>query len=279
MGKLISIELYKIFSKPRTYIGFGAVIVIILALEFGILIEGDTMMGIIIQNIKDRFIFEGNIINQYLVSYVILNTLWIHIPILVALVTGDMLAGEANSGTFRLILIRPVSRVRLVMAKFIAGWLYAIMLVAVLALLSIGLGLILFGPGDMMVVTNKVNVFAANDVMWRFGYAYAYGVLSMTTVAALSFLLSAFADNSIGPIIGTVAMIIGITIISTVGASLLGPVNKFLFTTYLPSWQLFFQSEVTLSSEIIRAVLVQLSYITGFLAVTIFYFRKKDILS
>jgi ABC-2 type transport system permease protein len=278
MRKLVSIELYKIFSKPRTYIGFGAIVVIVLAIEFGILIEGDTMMGIIIQNIKDRFIFEGNIINQYLVSYLILNTLWIHVPILVALVTGDMLAGEANSGTFRLILTRPVSRVRLVAAKFIAGWIYAIMLVAVMAILSIGFGLVLFGPGDLMVVTNKVNVFAANDVLWRFTGAYAYGVLSMTTVAALSFLLSSFADNSIGPIIGTVAIIIGITIISTVGASLLGPVNKFLFTSYLPSWQLFFQTGDGLAG-IWHAVLVQCTYIIGFLAVTIFYFRKKDILS
>ena len=279
MGKLISIELYKIFSKPRTYIGFGAVIIIILALEFGILIEGDTMMGLVIQNIKDKFIFDGKIINQYLVSYVILNTLWIHVPILVALVTGDMLAGEANSGTFRLILTRPVSRVRLVTAKFIAGWLYAAMLVAVLAILSQGLGFILFGPGDMLCVTNKVNVFAANDVMWRFGWAYAYGILSMTTVAALSFLLSAFSDNSIGPIVGTIAMIIGITIISTVGASLLGPVNKFLFTSYMPSWQLFFQSDDALSTTLLRAILTQLAYIIGFLGVTLFYFRKKDILS
>ena len=278
MGKLVSIELYKIFSKPRTYIGFGAIIVIVLAIEFGIQLEGDMMMGIIMQNIKDRFIFEGNIINQYLVSYLILNTLWIHVPILVALVTGDMLAGEANSGTFRLILIRPISRVKLVLAKFIAGWIYAILLVAVMAILSIGIGLILFGPGDLLVVTNKVNVFAANDVLWRFTGAYAYGVLSMTTVASLSFLLSALADNSIGPIIGTVAMIIGITIISTVGASLLGPVNRYLFTSYLPSWQLFFQTDSGLSG-IGHAILIQAIYIAGFLYATIWYFRKKDILS
>jgi ABC-2 type transport system permease protein len=278
MRKLISIELYKIFSKPRTYIGFGAIIVIVLAIEFGILLEGDTMMGLIISNIKDRFIFEGNIINLYLVSYLVLNTLWIHVPILVALVTGDLLAGEANAGTFRLILTRPISRVQLVIAKFIAGWLYAVMLVAVLAVLSIGLGLILFGPGDLMVVTNKVNVFSADDLLWRFAGAYAYGILSMTTVAALSFLLSAFADNSIGPIIGTVAMITGITIISTVGASLLGPVNKYIFTSYLPSWQLFFQTDSGLSS-LGHAILIQLIYIFGFLGVTIWYFRKKDILS
>ncbi len=278
MRKLISIELYKIFSKPRTYIGFGAITVIVLAIEFGILIEGDMMMGLIVQNIKDRFIFEGNIINQYLVSYLILNTLFIHVPILVALVTGDMLAGEANSGTFRLILTRPISRVQLVLAKFIAGWIYAVMLVAVMAILSIGFGLILFGPGDLMVVTNKVNVFASDDLIWRFAGAYGYGILSMTTVAALSFLLSSLADNSIGPIIGTVAMITGITIISTVGASLLGPVNQFLFTSYLPSWQLFFQTDNGLAN-LGHAILVQVLYITGFLTVTILYFRKKDILS
>ncbi|TSA33649.1 MAG: hypothetical protein D4R64_13665 [Porphyromonadaceae bacterium] len=278
MRKLVSIELFKIFSKPRTYIGFGAVIIIVLAIEFGILLEGDTMVGIIIQNIKDRFIFEGNIINLYLVSYIILNTLWIHVPILVALVTGDMLAGEANSGTFRLILTRPISRVQLVLAKFIAGWIYAVLLVAVMAILSIGIGLILFGPGDLLVVTNKVNIFSSNDLLWRFAGAYAYGVLSMTTVAALSFLLSSFADNSIGPIIGTVAMIIGITIISTVGAILLGPVNQYIFTSYLPSWQLFFQTDSGLSS-IGHAILIQLIYIVGFLSVTIWYFRKKDILS
>jgi len=278
MRKLISIELFKIFSKPRTYIGFGAVVIIVLALQFGILLEGDTMMGMIIQNIKDRFIFEGNIINLYLVSYVILNTLWIHVPILVALVTGDMLAGEANSGTFRLILTRPISRVQLVAAKFIAGWIYSVMLVAAMAILSIGIGMILFGPGDLMVVTNKVNVFASNDVLWRFAGAYAYGILSMTTVAALSFMLSSFADNSIGPIIGTIALITGITIISTVGATLLGPVNRFLFTSYMPSWQLFFQTDSGLAS-LGHAILVQSIYIIGFLGITIWHFRKKDILS
>lgn len=278
MRKLISIELYKIFSKPRTYIGLGAVIIIVLAVEFGILMEGDRMMGMIMQNIRDRFIFEGNIINLYLVGYVILNTLWIHIPILVALVTGDLLAGEANSGTFRLILTRPVSRVRLVLAKFIAGWIYAVLLVLIMAILSMGIGLALFGPGDLLIFTDKVNVFSSDDLLWRFGGAYAYGIVSMTTVAALSFMLSAFADNSIGPIVGTIAMIIGITIISTVGAAFLGPVNQYIFTSYLPSWQLFFESGSRIPA-LWHAILVQVLYIAGFLTVTIWHFRKKDILS
>lgn len=278
MRQLISIELHKIFTKPRTYIGFGAIFLIILAVQIGVGLEGDDMMDVIVQNIKDRFIFEGKIINVYLISYIVLNTLWIHVPILVALVTGDLLAGEANSGTYRILLTRPVSRIQLVLAKFIAGWVYTFLLIVLMMVLSLGIGSIFFGTGDLIVVITKVDIFSAGDLIWRFICAYAYGLLGMTTVGALSFLLSSFSDNSIGPIIGTVALIIGITIVSTVGASLIGPINKYLFTTYLTSWQLFFQTGLE-HGAIAHAILIQVVYIILFLSATMIYFRKKDILS
>lgn len=278
MGKLIRIELYKIFKKPRTYIGFSALLIIILALEAGIYFGGDDMVSMIIQNISERFYFEGEVINVYLISYIVLNTLWIHVPILVALVTGDLLAGEANSGTFRILLTRPISRTKLVIAKFISGWVYSLMLIVLMIILSLGIGSLIFESGDLMVITNKVNVFSSDDLLWRFGLAYLYGLLAMTTVISLSFLMSSMADNSIGPIIGTIAIIIGITIISTVGSSILGDVNRYLFTTYLPSWQLFFQTDLK-EGAVGHAVLIQSIYILLFMGLTIFKFRKKDILS
>ena len=278
MRQLISIELYKIFTKPRTYIGFLSLFVIILAIEAGIYFGGDEMIGMIIENISERFIFEGEVINVYLISYLVLNTLWIHVPILVALVTGDLLAGEANSGTFRILLTRPVSRIQLVLAKFISGWIYSLLLIVMMIVLSMGIGSLLFKSGDLMVITNKVNFFASDDLLWRFGLAYAYGLLAMTTVISLSFLLSSMAENSIGPIVGTVAIIIGITIISTVGSSVMVNINKYLFTTYLPSWQLFFHTELN-PGAVSHAILIQLIYITLFLGSTILIFRRKDILS
>jgi len=278
MRQLISIELYKIFSKPRTYIGFGAIFVIISAIEIGIKIKGDDMFAMILQNLSDRFIFEGKLINMYGVGYVILNTLWIHVPILVALVTGDLLAGEANSGTFRIILTRPVSRVKLIISKFLAGWLYTFLLIVFMIFLSAVWGWILFGPGDMLVMTTKVSIIGSDDLIWRFGCAYMYGFLCMTTVATMSYFLSALSDNSIGPIIGTIALIIGITVISTVGASLLKPVLPYFFTTYLTSWQKFFNTEFTFSM-ISHDILIQFIYILAFFFITLFYFRKKDILS
>lgn len=278
MRQLLSIELYKIFTKPRTYIGFLAILVIIVAIQIGIGLEGNDMIGMIIQNIKDRFLFEGNVINVYLITYIVLNTLWIHVPLLVALVTGDLLAGEANSGTFRIMLTRPISRTKLVLSKFLAGWVYTLLLILLMVVLSLGIGSLFFESGDLMVVTNKVNFFASDDLIWRFAAAFAYGLLAMTTVAALSFLLSAFAENSVGPIVGTIAIIIGITIISTVGAPFLGDVNDYLFTTHLPSWQLFFQTDLE-PGTIWHAIWIQLAYIIVFIGITVYYFRKKDILS
>jgi len=100
----------------------------------------------------------------------------------------------------------------------------------------------------------------------------------MTVVAALAFMLSAFAENSIGPIIGTFAIIMGLTIISTLGFSIMRPVIPFLFTTYLPSWQLFFDYELDYV-KISKAVFADLAYIVLFLSVSLYHFRKKDILS
>jgi len=278
MNKLVRIELFKIFSKPRTYIGFGAVFLIVLAIQLGFYFTGDELLDFVIQNLKDSFIFEGKLINAYTVSYIVLTSLWIHIPILIALVNGDLIAGEANSGTFRLILTRPVSRTKLLFAKFFAGWTYTVLVIILMIILSVGLGSILFGSGDLLILKGTVNIFMADDALWRFGLAYAYGVLSMTVVASLSLMLSSFAENSIGPIIGTFAIIMGLTIISTLGFSFLRPVIPYLFTTYLPSWQLFFDYELDYA-KISKAVLADLAYIFLFLSVTFYYFRKKDILS
>jgi ABC-2 type transport system permease protein len=278
MVKLIQIELFKIFSKPRTYIGFGAVLLIVSALEVGLYFEGQQILDFAIQHLQESFILEGNLINGYLITHIILNSLFIHIPFLIALVTGDLLAGEANSGTFRLLLTRPVSRTKLLSAKFIAGWIYMLMLIVFMFALSIGLGFLIFGSGDLIVLKGTINIFSADDVMWRFLSAYAFGILTMTAVAALSFMLSAFASNSVGPIIGTVSIIIGITIISTVGFSLMKPINPYLFTYYLTGWQLFFEETIN-TSKLSLAIAVEVIYIVVFLGITFFYFRKKDILS
>jgi ABC-2 type transport system permease protein len=278
MHKLVKIELYKIFKRPRTYIGFGAIVLIVLAIQTGFYLEGEDLLDFLIQNLSERFILQGSLINSYTVTYVILNSLWIHVPILVALVTGDLIAGEANGGTFRFILTRPISRVKLIFAKFFAGFTYAGLLVILLMILSLGGGHFFYGEGDFIVIKSSINFINEDDALWRFFAAFGYGILSMTVVVALSFMLSAFTDNSIGPIVGTLAIIIGITVISSLGFSLLRPITPFLFTSYLSGWTLFFDPELVYN-KIIQAIAVQLIYIAVFFGITVIYFKRKDILS
>lgn len=278
MLKLIKIELYKIFKKPRTYIGFGAIAFIVIVIQLAFAFEGQKILGFITQGMKDKFIFEGNLINYNTVTYIIFNSLWIHLPMLVSLVAGDLIAGESNAGTFRLILTRPISRTKLLTSKLIAGWTYSMALIIFMALLSLGLGQLIFSGGDLIVIREKINIFAVEDILWRFALAYVYAMLTMTVITSLAFLLSAFSDNSVGPIVGTFAIIIVISIISTIGFSIFEPILPYIFTTRLPNWNLFFEMNVDWR-EVSEAIWVNIVYIFIFITTTIVYFRKKDILS
>ena len=172
-------------------------------------------------------------------TYLVLNSLWLHVPILIALVTGDLVSGEAQAGTMRLLLTRPVGRLRLLTAKYLAGLLYTALVVAFLALTSWGMGRLFFGTGDLIVFYQTMNIVPEAELPWRFAAAFAYGGLSMGVVASLAFFFSTLANHSLGPIITTVAILIGCTIVSTFEVGMFRTIQPFLFTTYLSKWQGF----------------------------------------
>jgi len=276
MFNLIQFELIKIFKKPRTYISFLAVLLIVLAFFLGMYYEGENILSFVTQNLEANFQLEGKIINVYLVSYILMNTLLIHIPILVCLVTGDLIAGEASKGTLRLIMTRPYSRFKIFFSKYTAGVIYTTMLILFMFILSFVLGGFLFGEGDLIVIRNLINVFSADDVMWRFVYAYGFGLLSMLVVASLSFMISAFTKNAIGPIVGTLAILIGLNIVTALGMSVLKPIAPYMFNVHFTKWQYFFEFDIEWT-KLYEAALVQLVYIGLFFSIGFYHFNKKDI--
>ena len=278
MLSLVKIELYKIFKQKRSYIGFAALVVIILLSHFAMLWEGQEMHEFITRNLSDAFFMQGNLVNGYLVSYLVLNFLWVHVPLLIALVTADLISGEAHAGTFRIILTRPVSRAKLITAKYISAMLYTFVFMIIFAVLSLGLGLLIFGKGDLMVVFGSINIFSESDVLWRFILAYAYGFVGMCTVAALSLLLSSLSNNSLGPILSTMAIIIVFTFITTLNLEVFSSIKPFLMTTYLDSWQKLFTYDIQLKDVFTDALILCIN-IFVFYGLTILIFHKKDILT
>ena len=277
MIKLVQLELFKIIKRPRTYIGFIAIFIIVLALQSAMYFEGESLISIGIQNLRDDFRLEGKIINVNLITYILLNSLIVQIPILICLVTGDAIAGEASTGTLRLILQRPYSRTKIYLAKAITGFIYTLSLLIFLALMTYGLGYLLFGNGDLIVLRRGVSVFSQDDVWWRFLFAFGLGLLSMLVVASLSLMISSFVNNSIGPIVGTIAILIALNIIFTLGAPLFKDILPYVFTTHFVKWQYLFDYELNIPA-INLSIYVQIFYIVLFNTIGIINFKRKDIL-
>jgi len=279
MFTLIRIELFKIFSKWRTYIGFIAIAALIPLIEIAMLIQKERTFDWITRSMGQSFIFVGNFLNTYFVSYLIINSIALHIPFLITLVAGDLLAGEATAGTYRMLLTRPVSRFKVVTSKFAAGLIYANMLVFWLALISMGLGYILFGTGELIVSKSaQIIIFERTDVIWRFVLAYGYAALCMCVVTSVAFFFSSLVENAIGPIITTMAIIIVFLIISAIDIDFFQKLKPFLFTSYMLNWQSFFDSPVDIDS-IIKAVLVLAGHIAVLYTATLLIFKRKDILT
>jgi len=279
MLTVINIELYKIFRKWRTYIGFMAIGALVPIIQIAMMFEGERSLDFMTRNLQQSFIFVGNLLNGYLVSYIILNMLVIHIPFLVTLVAGDLLAGEATAGTYRLLITRPISRLKLVTAKFIAGVIYTNLLVLFLAVISLGLGYFIFGFGELIVIkSNSVIIFAREDVFWRFILGYGFASLSMLVVTSLAFLFSSLVENAIGPIMTTMAIIIVFVIISAINIEFFQTLRPYMFTTYMNSWRLFFDDPVDYS-EILKSMGILAGHVCALFGITVYLFSRKDILT
>lgn len=276
---LISIELSKIFRKWRTYIGFLAIAILVPIIQIAMLVEGENGINFMTRNLQESFVFVGNLLNGYLISYAILSALVVHIPFLITLVAGDLLAGEATAGTYRILVTRPVSRFKIVLSKFLAGFIYTNLLVLWLAIISMGIGLLVFGAGELIVITNEnILILARNDVLWRFLLGYGFATLSMTVVLSLALLFSSLVENAIGPIVTTMAIIIVFVIISALNIEFFRSIRPYLFTNYMQSWRSFFNDPIDVH-DILKSAAVLAGHVVFFFGVTVYIFNKKDILS
>jgi len=279
MWTLLQIELFKIFKRPRTYISFGAIAAIIFLIQLAFYVDGETYVTFMLQTLSESFTVEGKILNGYLICYVILQTLLIHVPLLIALIAGDMIAGEANMGTLRLLISKPISRTSLMLSKFTASVAYTLLLLIWMAFLSLMVSILVFGVSDLMVFkSEQIIILKKADILWRYFAAFGFAAIAMTTVAALAFLLSIFAENSIGPIIATMSIVIFFTILSSMDLPLFNSMKPFIFTTHMLGWKGFFDDPVNYRS-VFKSAGILLLHIGFFISGAVVIFNKKDVLS
>src|SRR5580698_2227472 len=143
-------ELWKLFGKKRTYIGFGAFVIA----------QSAMLLVFKYTHWQDDFerLLNGNgyLASEYISALTVaLIMIWpqlaLLMPLYVTLVGGDLVAKEAEDGTLRMILSRPVSRVRLLLVKWIAGSIFTAVLVVTLGAVALGFACLYFPWSGMFV--------------------------------------------------------------------------------------------------------------------------------
>lgn len=297
MWTLLRIELFKISKRPRTYIAFAAIAAIVAIFQFAFKADGQSYMDLMLQSVKDSFELEKTkAINGYFMCYIILNTLLIQVPILVALIAADSISGEANMGTLRLLITKPISRTQIILVKFAAATIFTLLLLVWMAITALLLSLVIFGADDMLIFRVKgeesqILQITKDDILWRYIAAFGYATVALTVIAALALFLSIFAENSIGPIIATVCIVIVCTIISNINVPIIDRnVKPFLFTSYLVGWKGFFYIGTNAEGipikgslenwpAIRKSLFILIGHIAVIVAASIWVFKRKDILS
>lgn len=278
MIRLVYYELIKTFLKKRTYIGFLLVGIVVPLVVVAMKLEGGKFIQYSLRSLQQDFLFVGNLFNGWLVAHTMMNSLWVHIPLLITFVAGDQLAGEATAGTYRLILVRPVSRTRIFISKFITTVIYTIVFVAFLAILSVGLSLLMLGRGDLIIMQRGILILPEADVPWRFLTGYFLAAWAMLTIASISFFFSSFVENAIGPIISTMGLNIIFIVVTVIPLELFQDIKPYLFTNYMNVWQRAFEDPIPWQSIGTSAGVLG-AYSLGFVLAAWVIFRRRDILT
>ncbi|HEY2834609.1 MAG TPA: DUF2705 family protein [Sporichthyaceae bacterium] len=200
----------------------------------------------------------------------------IFLPVSVALMAGEAIAGEASTGTLRYLLIRPVSRTRLLVAKLVAIVAYVLGAVVIVALVSLVVGITLLGHQRGSVVSVSGANLTPTQVAVRMLLAVGYIGISMVGVAAIALFLSTVTDSSSGAALGALAALVGSQILVSLEAA--SPVVPYLPTRYWLSWIDLFRDPI-LWRSLERGVALQAVYAAVFLAVAWANLATKDITS
>ena len=300
---MIGVELVKLLRRPRTWIS----VVLTCALPFVVAVfitithltpppgQGSAFLSAVLQ--------DGALYPAAALALV----LPVFLPVAVAVVAGDSIAGEATMGTLRYLLVRPVGRTRLLVAKLVSVTAYVLLVVLAVTFTAYATGVFLLGPSQAAAVGQAPPGSGAGGVggtgvagqaptagqaaggavtslsgaplsllqlTERIAGAIAFITVSMLGVAAIALFLSTITDSALGSAMGALAALVASEILVALNAATV--VQPYLPTRYWLAWIDFFRQPI-FWRDIQRGFGIQVVYVVVFLAASWANFSTKDI--
>jgi ABC-2 type transport system permease protein len=281
---VIAVELAKLARRPRSWVAIALLCGLPMLVAIFVAVtkvapppgQGPALLSAVLSN--------GSLFPAAALAIV----LPIFLPISVAVIAGDAIAGEASAGMLRYLLARPVGRTRLLVAKLIALIAYVLFAVLAVAVTSYVTGRILFGDKPIALTSGSITsqgVIANSlsgtpltpaDVLLRTVGAVAFIAVSMLGVGAIALFLSTLTDSSLAAALGAMAALITSGVLVALNAAT--SISPYLPTEYWLAWLDFFRQPI-LWRDIDRGFAIQAVYVVVFLGAAWANFASKDVTS
>jgi ABC-2 type transport system permease protein len=298
---MIAVELFKLVRRLRTWISIGLICALPLVVAIFIAVthlapppgQGSAFLSAVLDD------------GQLYPAAALALVLPVFLPVAVAVVAGDSIAGEASAGTLRYLLARPVGRTKLLVAKLVAVITFAVLAVVAVTVTSYATGVLILGPSRAAAVGTTPGGLAPGSIAPGAGGAPTAGLqsgaaitslsgtplttlqliervlgamsfitVSMLGVAAIALFLSTLTNSAIGAALGSLAALVVSEILVTLNAAT--AVQPYLPTRYWLAWIDFFRDPI-LWRDIQRGFAIQAVYVVVFLAAAWANFATRDV--
>jgi ABC-2 type transport system permease protein len=260
-------ELRKLVAQKRTFIGLGSALAVPLIFVIALVADNDG-------GGPDDLPFWGLVTETgFAVPLVCLSfgAFWL-LPLLTALVAGDIVATEDHNGTLKTILTRSVERWHVFAGKVLAALTYTAVLLAIYVSVGLVVGGLVWGF-DPLTTLSGTRIDAGRALFLTALGTLAY-LLPLSAIAAIGLLLSTVTRNSAAAVVGTLMVSIFMQIIAAISA--LDALDPYLLSTQFNAWQGILREPIDWD-PIVRSAWVCGGYALPSLAWALTAFLRRDV--
>ena len=207
----------------------------------------------------------------------------VFLPITVAIVAGEAVAGEATTGTLRYLLVRPVGRLRLLVAKLASVTAFVLLAVALVTVTSYVVGVAAFGFGDGatlggagVVPSISGSVLTPTDLLLRTATVVGYLALCMLALGAVGLFFSTLTDSPLAAALGVLALVVTSAALQPLEAA--AAIEQYLPTAHWLAWIDLYRDPI-LWTAVREGAAVQVGYVLVAFGAAWANFATKDVTS
>lgn len=269
-GRLLAWELRLIFQRRRNLAGLGVLAAVPIVIAVAVRVT-DPAPG----SGRGPEFFSSITGNGFFVGLAALTvTLPLFLPLAVATIAGDTIAGEANVGTLRYLLAVPVNRVRLLLWKYVAVAIFAVVATLLVAVVGVIAGLALFGGGPVTLLSG--DQVGMGPALLRLLAVCGFIAAGLCAVGAVGLFVSTLTEQPIGATITVVVFVLLSFVLGSIPQ--LAWLHPYLLTAYWTDYGELLRQPVQ-ASELVPGLLSAAAYTVVFWSAGWARFCGRDLTS